>query len=171
MCLCIYFRKTESMSGRGRGKGRENFKQTLRWAQSPMRGSISQSWDRDLSRNQESMLNSLCYPGALIMKCFKYRLDLLGCPLSDSFIFSRIEKGPHHYQSKFFYYEVLTVRFLCCLFFCCGGLNPCCSLESPGESFTKYRYLGSTSNFWFNSDSRWNMGMCVCAPTRVCVCV
>lgn len=38
----------------GRGTGRKNLKQTPHWAWNPMQGLISQPWDCDLSRNQES---------------------------------------------------------------------------------------------------------------------
>ena len=59
--LCIYvficlILEIEHEQGRARGRERkrENLKQALCSAQSPMRGSIPQPWDHDLSQNQES---------------------------------------------------------------------------------------------------------------------
>ena len=51
----IYFRKRERVHSvrKGRGRGRENLKQTLCWACSWTWRSISPPWDHDLSRNQE----------------------------------------------------------------------------------------------------------------------
>ena len=52
----FYFREKEStwVGQKGRGRKRENLKETPHSAWSQMQGSIPQSWDHDLNWNQES---------------------------------------------------------------------------------------------------------------------
>ena len=62
--IYIYcFFKRESGGEGHRERERENLKQTLCSARSPISGFISQPWDQDLSGNQELDAYSLSYPG------------------------------------------------------------------------------------------------------------
>lgn len=66
----FFERERENMSRRGRG--RKKLKQTM-LSMDPLRGSISQPWDRDLSWNQESDTNWLHHPGAHELEFFVYK--------------------------------------------------------------------------------------------------
>lgn len=64
--------ENENVHMRERGRGRKKLKQTM-LSMDPLRGSISQPWDRDLSWNQESDTNWLHHPGAHELEFFVYK--------------------------------------------------------------------------------------------------